>query len=481
MSIEQYKEQLQKAHCLVVGDLMLDEYIYGDIKRISPEAPVPVINMQECKYLLGGAANVAANISSLGAKATLVGIVGNNSETVIFKDLLGEKNVAFEGVISSKRVTTIKTRILGKNQQLLRIDKEQTSDIDDIDEELLVKKIKKLIKYVNAVVISDYCKGVCTERICRYVIELANKHNKYVFVDPKISDWARYSGASILTPNFFELNEASGQFLRNMPEDIIAASRVLLSDLQISNILVTRSQDGMMLVNNTDVYNFHTEAQEVFDVSGAGDTVVAAAAAFLSAGADLVEAVKISNIAAGIAVSKVGTYNVTFEELALKANGVKKHKLLTSENAVDAVKFYKRQGKKIVFTNGCFDILHIGHITLLSKAKQLGGILIIGLNSDKSVRRLKGNGRPVNSENDRAQMLAALEAVDMIVIFNEDTPYNLIKDIAPDILVKGSDYTTETVAGHDVVIDNGGQVVLLPLVEGKSTSDLIQTIRRKTS
>ena len=478
MSIEQYREQLQKAHCLVIGDVMLDEYIFGEIERISPEAPVPVVNIQDRRYTLGGAANVAANIRALGVKTTLIGVIGSDHEASTIKNIICKLGIEFEGVVTSGRVTTTKTRIVVKKHQILRLDKEQTFDILKAEDEVLAK-IGRVIEQTNVVIVSDYDKGVCTEKVCNSVIKLARKYSKVIIIDPKKSDWTRYMDASMITPNFNEFKEATGLTLENEPASIASAAKKMMIDFRIGNILVTRSQEGMMLINGFGVFDFQTKARDVFDVSGAGDTAVAVVAAFSAIGFDFDEAVKVSNVAAGIAVSKAGTYVVPFDELSAEFNSTKKKKIVSNAETVAMVKHYKEQGKKVVFTNGCFDILHTGHIALLSHAKQLGDILIVGLNSDASVRRLKGEERPVNNENDRALMLAALEAIDIVVIFEEDTPYNIVKDILPDFMVKGGDYTTETIAGYDVVTKNGGQVIIFPLLEEKSTSNLIQYIKKQ--
>ena len=478
MNIEQYREHLKNIHCLVIGDAMLDEYILGDVGRISPEAPIPVVHMQECKHVPGGAANVAANIKSLGLNTTLVSVIGNNHEAETLKNVLNLLGIGFEGIVSPKRITTIKTRIMNKNHQIVRVDKEQTTDIDDTEEKFVLEKIRNIIKYVDIIIISDYTKGVCTDIICKTAIELATKHKKNIIVDSKNANWSKYRNAFLIKPNFLELKKATDMVLHNDLAGITLAARNIIQNYNIQNVLVTRSQEGMVLVNNSDACDFNAEVHEVFDVSGAGDTVIATVAAFLSVGVDLTEAVKISNIAAGIVVRKVGTCAVSFDELALQINSTEKQKCVSNTLAVSILNQYKHQGKKIVFTNGCFDILHIGHIKLLTKAKQLGDILVIGLNSDVSTRRLKGEERPINNEGDRAAVLAALEMVDLIVLFEEDTPYNLIKDIMPDVLVKGADYMLHEIAGHDVVVNSGGQVIIFPLIEGKSTSSLINSVNQ---
>jgi D-beta-D-heptose 7-phosphate kinase/D-beta-D-heptose 1-phosphate adenosyltransferase len=448
---------------LVIGDLMLDEYVFGSVSRISPEAPVPVVSVSNRKFVLGGAANVALNISSLGVSTTLMGIIGKDAEGEIFLQNLNRSGINFEGLKSKTRITTVKTRIIGNDRQIVRYDKEQTNEFNIEEQNEFIDKLKNAMKNSAIIVISDYRKGVCSEKICREIIESANKSGQQVIVDPKQSDWSRYSGAHIITPNFKEFCE-TGKTIEK-----------LLEDYRMQHILITRSQDGMSLVNKNGTKNFKSEAKDVYDVSGAGDTVVGTIAAFLAKGAELCEAVEISNIAAGIAVGKVGTYAVTLTDIKNAIHSKSGQKLLSMENIADIADIWKKQSKKIVFTNGCFDIIHAGHISLLKQAKQFGDILIVGLNSDASVKQLKGETRPINNEGDRAEVLCAFEFVDAVTIFSEQTPLELIKKILPDVLVKGADYTLQTVVGADIVAANGGKVELVKLIEGKSSSKVIQS------
>jgi len=447
---------------LVIGDIMLDEYVFGSVSRISPEAPVPVVSVSNRKFVLGGAANVALNISSLGVSTTLMGVIGKDTEGEVFLQTLKENSINFEGLKLENRITTVKTRIIGNDRQIVRFDKEQTNEFSAEEQNEFIDKFKNAVKDSSIIVISDYKKGVCSEKICREVIECANKLGKQVIVDPKQSNWSRYSGAYIITPNFKEFCE-TGKTVEQ-----------LLKDYQIQNILITRSQDGMSLVNKNETKDFKSEAKDVYDVSGAGDTVVGTIAAFLAKGTELCEAVEISNIAAGIAVGKMGTYAVTLADIKNAIHSRSKQKLISIEKIADIVDIWKKQGKKIVFANGCFDIIHTGHISLLKQAKQFGDILVVGLNSDASVKQLKGETRPINSEIDRAEVLCAFEFVDALTIFNEQTPLELIKKILPDVLVKGADYTLQNVVGADIVMANGGKVELVKLIEGKSSSKIIE-------
>jgi len=447
---------------LVIGDIMLDEYVFGSVSRISPEAPVPVVSVSSRKFVLGGAANVALNIHSLGISTTLMGVIGKDAEGEVFLQNLNKNGINFEGIKSENRMTTVKTRIIGNDRQIVRYDKEQIGEFNMEEQNEFIDKFKKALKDSSIIVISDYKKGVCSEKICREIIESANKLGQKVIVDPKQGDWSRYSGAYIITPNFKEFCE-TGKIVEK-----------LLEEFQIQNILITRSQDGMSLVNKNGTKEFKSEAKDVYDVSGAGDTVVGTIAAFLAKGTELSEAVEISNIAAGIAVGKMGTYAVTLTDIKDAIHNKSKQKFIPMENITDIVDVWKKQGKKIVFTNGCFDIIHTGHISLLKQAKQFGDILIVGLNSDSSVKQLKGETRPINSETDRAEILCAFEFVDALTIFSEQTPLELIKKILPDVLVKGEDYTLQTVVGADIVVANGGKVKLVKLIEGKSSSLLVQ-------
>jgi D-beta-D-heptose 7-phosphate kinase/D-beta-D-heptose 1-phosphate adenosyltransferase len=478
MNLEAYRARVARARCLVVGDLILDEYVSGEVCRISPEAPVPVVRARARRYAPGGAANVAAGIRALGAAAALVGVVGADAEGAALLRPLEEQGVDFAGFAAGDRATTLKTRILGNEQQIARIDREWSEPIGAAAEAALLEQCARLAGGADAIVISDYDKGVCTARVCSELCAMAARAGKPVIVDPKRADWARYAGAAFITPNLGEFRAAAawcGESGEGGGQGSGAAEK-LLARYCLGNILITRSHDGMTLVSAAGAADFAADAREVFDVSGAGDTAVAALTAFLSAGMAPGTAARVANAAAGIAVAKAGTCTVTFDDLAVGMGGAGSDKILQPAEAEAFAARCRRERRKVVFTNGCFDILHTGHISYLEAAKRMGDVLIVGLNADASVRRLKGDGRPVNAEQDRARMLCALAAVDRVVLFGEDTPYALIKRIVPDILVKGADYAPESIVGRDIVEANGGVVRVLPLVEGKSTSAVIRSI-----
>lgn len=470
----EYKDRLKRCSCLIVGDSMLDEYVTGNVKKISQEAPVPIVEVYNSNYTLGGAANVAKNIHKLGAKCTLVGIIGRDLNAQLFLEKLAEEDIEWLGISLENRVTTKKTRIIGNSHQIVRLDEETSCELSENDEHILLETIKLQISIVDIIIISDYKKGVCTRHVCESIIKIANEKNKYVIVDPKQSDWTRYNGAYLIKPNLKEFYKT----VRKEDINIIQESNSLLDIHNIANILITRSQDGMLLINKDNVKTFRAEAKEVFDVSGAGDTVIATIAIFIAAGMNLLEAVKISNVAAGIAVSRLGTYAVSLDEIIMAMNHSYSKKVMLKNEVISFALKSKLCNKRVVFTNGCFDILHTGHISLFQQAKSKGDILIVGLNSDDSIRRLKGNSRPINNEFERAKLISALESVDAVVIFEEDTPIKLIEDILPDVLVKGADYTLDNVVGADIVIENGGEVVLVPSVPGKSTTGIIKKVQQ---
>ena len=470
-----YKEKIEECSCLVIGDVMIDEYVNGNVTTVSPEAPVPIVHIKDVKSTLGGAANVAANIRKLGAKCTLVGVVGEDTDGQILREELQKRGVKWAGICTQSRITTKKTRIIGNLHQLVRLDREMNMEPEEAEQERLLNNVRKEIDSADIIIISDYKKGVCTSNICQTIISLAKKEDKKIIIDPKQTDWTRYSGAFLIKPNLKEFYQTIG----NTDNDIVQGAKQLLNKFDISHILITRSQDGMTLVSDNCVDNCQTEAQEVFDVSGAGDTVVATVATAIAAGMDLSDAIKIANIAAGISVSKLGTYAVGLNEIITSINHSYSKKIMSREEVISFAEMSKKHGKKVVFTNGCFDILHTGHISLLETAKRQGDVLIVGLNTDDSIKRLKGNDRPINNEYDRAKVLSALEAVDGVVLFNEDTPIELVNGIVPNVLVKGADYTIDKVVGSDVVSRNGGEVVLVPLIQEKSTTNIIEKAKMK--
>jgi D-beta-D-heptose 7-phosphate kinase/D-beta-D-heptose 1-phosphate adenosyltransferase len=456
----------------VIGDIMFDEYISGTVSRVSPEAPVPVVRVNERKYGLGGAANVAKNIRALGAGVTLIGRLGDDSTAGAVKSLLADSGINYDTVVSDSEPTTCKTRVVGNAYQIVRYDVESVCEPTPETEAEIIQKCRRAIGNADIVVISDYLKGLCSHNICANVIGYANSLGKRVLVDPKHNDWMRYQGAYLIKPNLPEFKSAVGKDMC----DLIADAKRMSERHSIDNVLITRSREGMTLVNELGDTHFPANAREVFDVSGAGDTVIAAIAVFMAVNQELNAAITLANAAAGIAVSKKGTYAVSYADLISAVCGNNKGKLFSRSEIVLCAAEWKALNKRTVFTNGCFDILHTGHIALLQKAKEYGDVLIVGLNSDDSVRRLKGETRPLNSGTDRAAVLAALECVDAVVEFEEDTPFELIKSILPDVLVKGADYSPENAVGADIVRQNGGTVELVLLVDGKSTSNIVAAL-----
>lgn len=477
VSLERIIRNKGKKTCMVVGDIMVDKYVYGRVERISPEAPIPVVAAKDTRYVLGGAANVAGNIKGLHVNAILCGVIGNDTGGDTLINELRNHNITFAGYRSNNRCTTVKTRVVGMNQQLVRVDREDKEWLAKDEEECLVKAIKDNLSKVDYVILSDYNKGVCSESLCKSLIKLCKECDKKLIVDPKCSDWTKYKGSYLITPNFKEFCEAIGQEIDNDEKGISDKANGLMNRYELSQILITRSQYGMTIVgNDRKPLTFKARQQEVFDVSGAGDTVIAVLTASLALGYELDEAVELSNQAAGVAVSKPGTYMVTLEDLIgyLSGKGSSlENKIISDADVETVVSAWKRSGEKIVFTNGCFDILHIGHVDYLNRAGALGTKLIVGLNSDDSVRRLKGEKRPVNGQRERALMLAALRCVDAVVIFDEDTPEELVKKIEPDYLVKGGDYAIEDIAGRNYA----KEVLTIPLTEGYSTTSMIEKIK----
>lgn len=477
ITYKEYKRRSQNAGCLVFGDLMLDKYIYGNVGRISPEAPVPVVRIEREDAVPGGAANVAGSIQTMGISTKVIGRIGNDENGRLLQKKLESAGVQFQGIVSDEVRTTTKTRVIGLNQQVVRVDQEDTFQMHRADMEKIWDIVQQEIQRVDILVISDYQKGVCSDEISSRIMKAAQESGKMVLVDSKVKDWTRYTGADLVTPNFKEFKEAIGVECRNTEGEIVNHALGLCQKYSLGGILITRSQYGMTYVGKDgSFYTYDADAREVFDVSGAGDTVMAVIAAFLSAGIPLREAVYAANIAAGIAVSKFGTYNVSAQELfsvwKQKENNTDLH-TWTREEAVAFCGKCRSRGEKIVFTNGCFDILHRGHVEYLTKARSLGERLIVGVNTDRSVKKLKGEQRPVNKQDDRAFLLAALGCVDGVVLFDEDTPYQLIQALKPDVLVKGGDYKLEDIVGRELV----DEVVIVPIVDGYSTTGLIGNMR----
>lgn len=468
---------------LVVGDLIFDEFVWGKVNKISPEAPVQVLDWQSSHTAPGGAANVAYNLATLGADVTLVGVVGQDDQGLALKNKLRAIGIDTLGVIADpSRPTTHKVRFIAHAQQILRMDREQRQDVERSLAELIGQAVREAIPHVEGIIMSDYLKGVLSDNIMKLVVAEARERGKRVIVDPKGRMYERYRGVHILTPNLAELEEATGIMIKN-ENDVKSAAGMLFEQVGCENILVTRGKEGMSLLH-PDGSSVHipTQAKEVFDVTGAGDTAVAVFGLGVFAGAPLEKAARLANVGAGIVVGKVGTSVATRDEIVEyleEGYFYSARKIVQLEEASKVVRHVRGLGRTIVFTNGCFDLLHAGHIMLLHKARSFGDLLILGLNSDESVRELKGPQRPIIEQEERAKIIASLDCVDYVVLFDELTPERLIRELVPDILVKGGDYTSEEVVGRDIVEEAGGRVELVQLVEGWSTSDIVQRIASK--
>ncbi len=471
-------DNIDSTRILCLGDIMLDEYITGTISRISPEAPVPVIQVNDESTVLGGVGNVVRNLASIECNVTLISVVGDDENGSEVAQLLKQvPKVETHLLMDKKRTTTTKTRYISGNQQVLRTDRECNESLGSHLESKILKLYKEYIISHDLVVLSDYAKGFFSPELLESLIQEAKVQNKPILIDPKGNDFNRYKGATLLTPNQNELSLAAHCKIKS-DNDLIRAAKSVMKTAELDSIIVTRGSQGMTLVeSNGKTKHIKTRALEVFDVSGAGDTVIAMLAACLASSVKLSDAINIANAAAGVVVSKIGTAVVHREELlsALHTLKVQTHeeKIVSWERAVAQIQKWKRLGQRIVFTNGCFDFLHPGHIELLHKAKEAGHKLIIGLNTDHSIQRLKGPKRPIQKERDRSFVLSSIGCVDLIVFFEEDTPLNLIKLLKPDVLVKGADYTIDKVVGASFVQSYGGQVKLVDLVEGKSTSNMV--------
>lgn len=461
----------------VVGDVMLDRYWKGSSGRLSPEAPVPVVQVKGREDRAGGAANVALNVATLGAPCSLVGIVGADEAAVKLEKLLRDQHIVPQFIISGNHPTITKLRVLARNQQLLRLDFEDS--FTDVDEDTLVKAYKAAISDARVIVCSDYGKGTLFH--IQSLIKAANEKSTPILIDPKGTDFKRYSGATLLTPNMSEFCAVVGSVRNN--EELEEKGQKLIEECRLKYLLVTRSEDGMSLIrpNDTTVH-IPTRAREVFDVTGAGDTVISTLATTIASGIDIVTACEIANRAAGIVVGKLGTSTVTRDEIMrdiLGESASLSSGVVTEPQLLDEVRKLHTQGKRVIMTNGCFDILHKGHISYLKRARALGDRLIVAVNSDRSVRALKGPTRPIVPCEARMEVLSALDCVDYVVPFDEDTPQRLISQVLPDVLVKGGDYKVEQIAGHREVLKNGGEVIVLPFVDGFSTSSIVNRIKEQ--
>lgn len=470
-------DRLKSARVLCIGDVMLDHYVYGEVERISPEAPIPVLAVARETRTLGGAGNVLRNLGALGAGASFVSVVGNDEAGREIERLLAAQDTAeVHLLVQPQRQTTLKTRYIAANQQLLRADRETAAPLDPPVRDDLLRLARELVADHPVVIISDYAKGVLTEGVALEIIKAAGEAGAQVIVDPKGGDPIRYRGADLLKPNRRELAHATGMPVAS-EQEVVAAARALIERCGLKVVLASLGPEGMILVSRDGgVYVQRSEIREVYDVSGAGDTVVATLAAALAAGVPLIAAVRLANIAAGIVVGKVGTAVAYAGEIAAALDGTSQQateKALPRAQALDVVERWRRKGLRIGFTNGCFDLLHPGHVGLLARARAACDRLVVALNSDASTARLKGPSRPVQSELARAAVLASLAAVDLIVVFEEDTPDELIRAVRPHLLVKGADYSLDQVVGADFVKSIGGEVLLAELTAGYSTSATI--------
>ena len=462
---------------LVVGDLMLDKYVWGEVERISPEAPVPVVRTSRQSEQPGGAANVAMNLAGLGAQVTVMGFGGGDDDQHALESLLRRAGVVFSIVAFHGAPTTSKLRVLAGHQQLLRVDRETKPAYSAAAAESLLQRVASALPESSVVVLSDYAKGALSERVCRTTIAEARRFRIPVVVDPKGRDFARYSGATTICPNAKELAVVTGQSASNL-ERLLAAGQAMVSPLNVEYLVVTLSEKGIAILRRDSRIHVPAAARQVYDVSGAGDTVVAVIAAALASELPIESAVHLANVAAGIVISKVGTVPILQSELlgalSQQLQPGSEEKVVPRDLLLARVASWRSRGLRIVFTNGCFDLLHIGHITLLEQARRMGDRLIVALNSDSSVRRLKGPGRPLVRDGDRARILAALAAVDAVVLFEESTPLGLIETLRPDVLVKGGDYSEDELVGTAEVRGWGGRVELVPLVAGCSTTSLLE-------
>lgn len=461
---------------LVLGDLMIDHYLWGSCNRISPEAPVQVVNVDSESTSLGGAGNVISNLKALGAEVDIMSVIGKCEASEELKSLLVDIKVDTKYLITQKdRIASKKSRIIATQQQVVRYDRENTDEINDLSQKLILKNFKSIVKNYDVILLSDYGKGLLTSTLTQKLISIANKNNKRVLVDPKGLDYSKYEGAYLLTPNKKEAGEAIHSDIKDGKSLLDAINR-LKEKYKLTVSLITLSDQGVAIFDNS--LRIHpTAAREVFDVTGAGDTILASLGFALSCNKDIDEAVKFANLAAGVVIGKIGSATATLNEILEYESHLNKstsdEHIKTWKEISHIVSELKNKKKKIIFTNGCFDILHIGHIKYLEEAKSFGDILILGLNSDSSVKKLKGKNRPINSQNDRAHILASLHVVDYVVIFDEDTPLELIKLIRPDVLVKGSDYKGKEVVGQEIA----NELKFIKFIDGKSTTKTIKRIK----
>ena len=463
-------------HMLVIGDLMIDHYLWGSCERISPEAPVQVLDVQRETSVLGGAGNVVNNLLALGARVEMATVVGDDAAGEQSLAMLEESGVATNLVVrQADRKSSRKSRLMGGHQQVLRFDKESKDPISDKSAQALIDGVESRVEEFDIVFLSDYGKGVLTHTVCQTIIQTARAKGVPVLVDPKGTDYSKYRGATTLTPNRKEAALATGMAIKS-DEELERAGFWLKKQVELDFATITLSEDGIACFTD-QMHHLPTRTKDVYDVTGAGDTVLAAMGYCIASGWDVLDAARFANLAAAVVVGKVGSATATLDEIdefySASVQPSSSRAVKTPQDLAPLVKKLQDQGKKVVFTNGCFDVLHLGHVKLLEASKGFGDILIVGLNADASVRRLKGPERPINKEDDRAYLLAALQCVDYVVLFEEDTPYEIIAHLRPDILVKGADYTVDQVVGHELV----KEVKLVSLIEGKSTTSIVNKIK----
>ena len=465
----------KQAKILVIGDLMIDHYLWGSVNRISPEAPVQVVDIEKETSVLGGAGNVVNNLHSLGCEVSVLSVIGKDEAGEELKGLISAIGANTYLIEQEERKTSKKSRIIASHSQVVRYDKESKENILSQSAEVLYTQFMAICEAHDLILLSDYGKGVLTKELTQQIIEYANRHNKRVLVDPKGKDYSKYAGAYLLTPNKKEAMEASGVDIHNDVTLIEALKKLKeIADLTVS--LITLSEEGIAIFEDRLIMR-PTVAREVYDVTGAGDTVLASLGYALAQGKDVVSAIEFANLAAGVVVGKLGSATATLDEIEHYRASINKGSIESHIKSFDEIKVQverlKKLGKKIVFTNGCFDILHRGHVSYLDIAKSYGDVLILGLNSDSSVKKLKGENRPINNEEDRAYILSALESVDFVTVFSDKTPYDLIKMVEPDVLVKGGDYEGKEVVGSDIA----AEVKLVQFVDGRSTTKTIHKIQ----
>jgi len=461
---------------LVIGDLMVDHYLWGSCNRVSPEAPVQIVNIESESTVLGGAGNVINNLNALGAEVDILSVIGECSVSEELKELLRNINIDTQYLITQKdRITSKKSRVIAAQQQVVRFDREIIDEINNNSQITILNIFKKIIKNYEVILLSDYGKGLLTFDLSQSLISVANENNIKVLVDPKGFNYSKYKGAYLLTPNKKEAIEATNIIIKDQ-ESLTNAIRLLKDQCNLEVSLITLSDQGVAIFDN-ELRIHPTVAIEVFDVTGAGDTILASLGYALACKKNIDEAVKFANLASGVVVGKIGSATATLNEIINYESSLNKSSSdahIKNWNEIGSiVNDLKNKNKKIIFTNGCFDILHIGHVKYLEEAKSYGDILILGLNSDSSIQKLKGKNRPINSQTDRAYILASLEVVDYLIIFDEETPYELIKHIKPDILVKGSDYIDKEIVGQDIA----NELKLVKFIHGKSTTNTIKRIQ----